>query len=160
MLAHRTLFGSGSSLSISCPSPGSELIAVAWPISGALLGSALPSVGRQGRNPLSSCTLKQWSLASPAGPDIFPDALPASCGALAPFRLCSRSQPQFSPWGLASKARASAPCPHPPQRVSRQASRAGKCWSAPILCARISQLCPLHHPCLRRFPHHHPCLCQ
>ena len=30
--------------------------------------------------------------------------------------------------------------------MSRQASRAGECWSAPILCAAISLLCPLH-PC-------------
>ena len=30
--------------------------------------------------------------------------------------------------------------------MSRQASRAGECWSAPILCAGISPLCP-PHPC-------------
>ena len=30
--------------------------------------------------------------------------------------------------------------------MSRQASRAGKCCSAPVLCAGISPLCPLH-PC-------------
>ena len=70
----------------------------------------------------------------------------ASCGALAPFRLCSRSQPQSSPWDLTSEARASAPSPHPPQQVSRQASQAGECWSALILCAAISLLCPLY-PC-------------
>ena len=34
--------------------------------------------------------------------------------------------------------------PRPPQRVSRQASRAGEYRSAPILCAGISPLCPLH----------------
>ena len=54
-----------------------------------------------------------------------PDSLPASCGTLSPFRLCSRSQPQSSPWDLTSKARASAPSLHPPQWVSRQASQAG-----------------------------------
>ena len=108
------------------------------PISGARLGGAL--------NPLSSRTLKQWSLESSAVPDFFPDSIPASCGALAPFRLCSRSHPQSSPWHPTSEARASAPSPHPPQRVSRQASRAGECWSAPILCAGISPLCP-PHPC-------------
>ena len=70
----------------------------------------------------------------------------ASCGALAPFRLCSRSQPQSSPWDLTSEARASAPSPHPPQRVTRQASRAGECWSALILGLGISPLCPLN-PC-------------
>ena len=30
------------------------------------------------------CTLKQWFLASLAGPDFFSDSLPASCGTLAP----------------------------------------------------------------------------
>ena len=52
--------------------------------------------------------------------------------------------------------------PRPPRRVSRQASRAGECWSAPILCAGISPLCP-PHPCgcalLRSSeasPLHHP----
>ena len=77
---------------------------------------------------------------------LFPRLLPASCGALAPFRLCSRSQPQSSPWDLTSKARASAPSPHPPPWVSRQGSQAGECWLALILCAGISPLCPLH-PC-------------
>ena len=91
--------------------------------------------------------LRQWSLASSIGPDFFPDSLPASCGALAPFRLCSRHQPQSSPWDLTSEAGASAPSPRPPQRVSRQASWAGECWSAPILCAGISPLCPPHPYC-------------
>ena len=81
-----------------------------------------------------------------AAPDLFPDSLPASCGALALFRLCSRRQPQSSPCDLTSKAGASAPSSHLPRRVSRQASRAGECWSARILCAGISPLCPLH-PC-------------
>ena len=74
---------------------------------------------------------------------LFPRLLPASCDALAPFRLCSRSQPQSSPWGLTSEARASAPSPYLPQQVSRQASQAGECWLTPILCAGISPLCPL-----------------
>ena len=101
-------------------------------------------------NPLSSCTRKQRgkkkSLASLAAPDLFPDSLLASCGALAPFRLCSRSQPQSSPWDLTSEARASTPNPHLSWWVSRQASQAGECWSALILCGGISPLCPLH-PC-------------
>ena len=97
-------------------------------------------------NPLSTCTPKQWSLSSLAVPDFFPDSLLASCGALAPFRLCSCSQPQSSPWDLTSDARASAPSPDPPWWVSRQASPAGECWSAQILCVGISPLCPLY-PC-------------
>ena len=68
----------------------------------------------------------------------------ASCGALAPFRLCSRSQPQSSPWDLNSEARASAPSSHPPLWVSRQSFQAGECWSPLIICAGNSLLCPLH----------------
>ena len=64
------------------------------PVSGAHLGGAL--------NPLSSRTPKQWSLASLAVPEFFLDSVPASCGVLAPFRLCSYSQPQSSPWDLTS----------------------------------------------------------
>ena len=112
------------------------------PVSGAPLRSTL--------NPLSSCTRKQRgkkkSLASSTAPAFFPDSLPASCDAVAPFRLCSRSQPQSSPWDPIYKAGASAPSPHPSRWVSRQASRAGDCCSAPILCAGISPLCP-PHPC-------------
>ena len=80
MLAHRLLGGGSSSLSVSCPSLGSALIAAARAVSGARLGGAL--------NPLSSHTRKQRgkkkSLVSSAAPDFFPDSLPASCGALAP----------------------------------------------------------------------------
>ena len=54
--------------------------------------------------------------------------------------------PSSLPGDLTSEARASAPRPRPPRRVSRQASRAGECWLAPILCAGISPLCP-PHPC-------------
>ena len=66
---------------------------------------------------------KKKSLASSAAADFFPDSLPAS-----------------------TEARASAPSPHPPRRVSRQASRAGECCWAPSLRAGISPLCP-PHPC-------------
>ena len=89
---------------------------------------------------------KQKSLASSAGPDFFLDSLPASCDALAPFRLCSCSQPQSSPWDLTSESEASAPSPHLSWWVSRQASWGGECCSAPILCVGISPLCRLH-PC-------------
>ena len=111
------------------------------PVCGAPLSGAL--------NPLSLRTRKQRgkkkSLACSAAPDLFPDCLPASRGALAPFRLCSRRQPQSSPCDP-TEARASAPSPRPPRRLSRQASRAGECCSAPSLCVGISPLCP-PHPC-------------
>ena len=82
-----------------------------------------------------------------AVPDFFPDSLPVSCGAIFPFRLFSCSQPQSSPWDLTSEARASASSPHLPQQVCRQTSQAGECWSAPILCAVISLIFPLHTCC-------------
>ena len=77
----------------------------------------------------------------------FPRLPPGNRGTLAPFRLCSCSQPQSSPWDLTSEARTSAPSPHLPRQVSRHVSQAGECWSAVILCAGISSLCPLHPYC-------------
>ena len=91
------------------------------------------------------------SLASSVAPDFFLDSLLVSCGTLAPFRLCSCSQPQSSPWDLTSKARASAPNPHLSQQVIRQTSRAGECWSVPILFVGISQLFPPHLCCCPLF---------
>ena len=89
------------------------------PISGVRLGGAL--------NPLSLRAAKQRgkkkSLASLAAADFFPDSLSAS-----------------------TDARASAPSPRPPRRVSRQAPRAGERCLAPSLCVGTSPLCPLH-PC-------------
>ena len=76
-------------LSISCPSLESMLIATAHAHPGAHLGGAL--------NPLSSCTPKQWSLASWAGPDFSPDSLPASCGALAPSGCVHAANPSPLP---------------------------------------------------------------
>ena len=61
-----------------------------------------------------------------------------------------------------SEARSSAPRPHKSRRVSRQASQAGECWSAPILCEGISPLCPPHPCCCavlrgsEASPLHHP----
>ena len=86
------------------------------------------------------------SLASSAAADFFPDSLLASHGTLAPFRLCSCSQPQSSPWDPTAEAQSSAPSPRPSWRMSTQASRADKCWLALIFCAGNSPLFPLH-PC-------------
>ena len=95
---------------------------------------------------------------------VFPDSLPASCGELAPFRLCSHSQPQFSLWDLNSEPEASTPSSALSQWVSRQASHAGECWSAPILCEEISRfaLCTpvagLSFVALKLHPWHLPSL--
>ena len=141
MPAHRLLGGGSSSLSVSCPSLGSALIAAAH----ACLWS---SFKRRSESPLLTHqeTKRQEKVSCPFGSSrLFPGLPPGQLWRTSPFRLCSRSQPQSSPWDL-TEARASAPSPHPPQRLSRQASRAGECWSAPILCAGIFPLCP-PHPC-------------
>ena len=141
MLAHRLLGGCNSSLSISCPSLGSTLIAVARACLWSSFRQCSESPLLTHPETIFSCLLGRSRL--------FPDSLLASRGALARFRLCSRHQPQSSPCNP-TEARASAPSPHLSQRVSRQASRAGECWSAPILCAGISPLCP-PHPCCCAF---------
>ena len=114
----QVLGGSSDRVSGSCPSLGSELIAVAhfrlwssfrW--CSAFCGhtgkespllthpkTMVSCLFVRSRNPLSSRTPKQWSLASLSGPHFSPDSLPASCGALAPFRLSLCSQLQSSPW--------------------------------------------------------------
>ena len=47
--------------------------------------------------PPSSCTLRQWSLASPAGPGFFLDSLLASWGALAPSDCLQAANPSPLP---------------------------------------------------------------
>ena len=94
----------------------------------------------------SLCTPQQWSHASLACPSFFLDSL--RCGALYSglHKLSSCCQSQSFPWGLTAKARVSVPSPYPPWFVttSRQMSQAGQRASAPILCAGLSQLCPLY----------------
>ena len=141
MLTHRLLGGCSTSLSVSCPCLRSVLVAAAR----ARLWSSFRWRSESPLLTLRKQRGKKKSLVSSADPDFFPDSLPASCGTLTPFRLCSRIQPQSSPWDP-TEARASAPRPLPSRQVSRQVSRAGECWWAPILCAGISLLCPLH-PC-------------
>ena len=103
---------------------------------------------------------RNYGLLPQAVPDFFRDSLPASCGALAPFRLCSCSQPQSSPWDLTSEARASAPRHHPPHQVSRQASQAGECWLAPLSVreslhfALYTLVAALSSVALKLHPHH------
>ena len=89
---------------------------------------------------------KKKSLAYLAGPDFIPDSLPASCGALTPSGCVHAANPSPLPAIRLTEARASAPSPRLPWRVSRQTSRAGECCSTRILCAGISPLCP-PHPC-------------
>ena len=71
-----------------------------------------------------------------------PDSLPASCGALTPSGCVHAASPSPLP-AIRLKPSLSSQ-PRPPRRVSRQASRAAECWSALILCAGTSPLCPPH----------------
>ena len=112
-------------------------------ISGACLGGALPSAGTWSRKPFSLCTPKLWSLASLAGPDFFPDSLPASCGTLAPFRLSSFSQPQSSPWGLILCAGSSPLC--------AGALPLHHCCCA-LLCGSEAFPCPTPSPLMKGLP--------
>ena len=147
MFAHRNLGGCSSSVSVSCPSLRSKLVAVAhvhlWS-SFRWCSVFCEQKGKESPLLTHPKTMVSYLLGRYG---LFPDSLPASCGALAPFRLCSCSQSQSSPWGLTSEGQASAPSPHPPWQVSRQAPQAGECCLAPILCAGVSLLCPLHSCC-------------
>ena len=122
MLAHRLLGGGSSSLSVSCPSLGSTLIATAH----ARLWS---SFRRRSESPLLAHreTKRQEKVSCLFGScRLFPGLPPGQLWCANPFRLCSRRQPQSPPCDP-TKAGASAPRPRPSRQVSRQASRAGEC---------------------------------
>ena len=141
MLTHR-LFGGGSRrLSVSRPSLGPALIAAAR-------ASLWSSFRRRSESPLLAHheTKRQEKVSCLFGScRLFPGLPPSQLWCANPFRLCSRRQPQSSPCDP-TKARASAPRPRPPRGVSRQASQAAECCSAPSLCAGVSPFFPLH-PC-------------
>ena len=109
MLTHRLFGGGSSSPSVSHPSLGSALIAVAC----ALLWS---SFRRRSESPLLARreTKKQEKVSCLFGScRLFPGLPPSQLWCANPFRLCSRHQPQSSPCDL-TEARASAPSPARP----------------------------------------------
>ena len=106
MLSHRLLGGGSSSLSLSCLSLGSVLMAAAH----AHLWS---SFRRRSESPLLAHpeTMVSWLFGSSR---LFPDSLPASCGALIPSGCVHAGrQPQSSPCDP-TEAQASAPSPARP----------------------------------------------
>ena len=134
------LVAAAAALASQCPSLGSALIAAAH----ARLWS---SFKRRSESPLLAHqeTKRQEKVSCLFGSSrLFPDSLPASCGALAPSGCVTPPTPVLSLRSDRSPSLSSQP--RPPRRGSRQASRAGECCSVPSLCAGISPLCP-PHPC-------------
>ena len=141
MLAHRLLGGGSSSLSVSCPSLGSALIAAArahlW--SSFRWRSESPLLAHQEtkRQEKVSCL---FGRSRP-----FPGLPPGWLWCTSPLQaVFMPPTPVLSLRSDHSPSLSSQP--RLPQRLSRQASRAGECCSAPSLCAGISPLCP-PHPC-------------
>ena len=140
MLAHRLFGGGSSSPSVSRPSLGPALIAAAH----AHLWS---SFRRRSESPLLAHheTKRQEKVSCLFGScRLFLVSLPASCGALTPSGCVHAANPSPLPAIRPKLSLSSQPCP--PQRVSRQASRAAECCSVPSLCAGISPFFPLG-PC-------------
>ena len=139
MLAHRLLGGGSSSLSVPCPSLGSTLIAAAH----ARLWSSF-----RRRSPLLTHqeTKRQEKVSCLFGSSrLFPGfPPPTSCGANPLQAVFTLPTPVLSLGSDRSPSLSSQP--RPPRRLSRQASWAGEWWSAQILCAGTSPLCP-PHPC-------------
>ena len=141
MLAHRIFGGGSSSLSVSCPSLGSTLIAAAR----ARLWS---SFRRRSESPLLAHqeTKRQEKVSCLFGSSRpFPGLPPGQLWRTSPLQaVFTPPTPVLSLRSDRSPSLSSQP--RPPRRLSRQASWAGECWSAPSLCAGISPLCP-PHPC-------------
>ena len=141
MLAHRLLVGCSNSLSVSCPSVLSVLIAAAhfhlcssfrWCSESPLLVNPETMV---------SCLLGSSRL--------FPRLPPGSLWCPIPLQSVF-TQPTpvlFLGSELQSQVRPSAPSPRQRRWGHRQTSQVGECWPAPIFCTGISLLCPLHPYC-------------
>ena len=138
----QVLGGCSSSLSISCPSLVSTLIAAAharlWSLFRRCSEYPLLVHSETKKSEKVSCLFSSSRL--------FPRLPPGQLWCTSPLQaVFTQPTPVFS---LGSDLRngASATSPHPPWWVSREASQASKCWLAPILCVSIFPLCPLQ-PC-------------
>ena len=137
MLAHR-LLGGGSSLSISCPSLVSALIAAARVCLWSSFRQCSESPLLVHPKTMVSCLLGRSRL--------FPRLPPGWLWCTSPLQAVFTPPTPVLSLGSDLRSPSLSSQPRPPRWGSRQASRAGECWSAPILCAGISPLCPLH-PC-------------
>ena len=140
MLAHRLLGGGSSSLSVSCPSRGSALIAAA----DARLWSSFRWCSESPLLVHPETMVSFLFGRSRPFPGLPPHDLWCTCLLQTVF---TQPTPVLS-LGSDLRSPSLSSQPRPPRRGSRQASRAGACCSAPILRAGISPLCP-PHPCGR-----------
>ena len=123
MLAHRLLGGCNSSLSISCPSLLSVLIAVARTRLWSLFRWCSESPLLTQPETMVSCLLGRSRL--------FPGLPPGSLWRTSPLQAVFTLPAPVLSLSLNSKAGASATRPCPPWWLSRQAFWTGACWSAP-----------------------------
>ena len=140
MLAHRILGGCSSSVSSSCLSLGSQLIAAAHAHLRSSFKRCSAFCGQTGEeSPLlpHPKTMVSYLLVRSR---LFPGLPPGYLWHTSPLQaVFTQPTPVLSlvsdlqSWSLSSQ-------PHPPRQVSRQVSQAGECSSALILCVGISPL--------------------
>ena len=95
--------------------------------------------------PLSSCIPQLWSLATPAGPGLFPDSVSYGTPVPPPPGFLHTANP--SPLSVVWPLKPEPQHPAPPAPVDRQASQTGECWSASFQSSVWDSLCfALHTP--------------
>ena len=147
MLEHRILGGSGSSISGSCPCLGSELIAAARACLWSSFRRCSAFCGHTGKeSPLLALPETKVSCLSGSS-SLFPGLPPGELWCTSPLQAVFTQPTPVLSLGSNLQSPASAPSPHLPWWVIRQASQVGECWSALILCAGIPPLCLLQLCC-------------
>ena len=144
MLAHRILGGCSRSFSVLCPSLGSKMIVAAHPRPWSSFRRCSAFCWQTGKESLLLIHPKTIVSCLLGRSRLFPGLPPSYLWCTSPLQaMLMQPTPVLS---LGSEAQVSAPSPHLPRQMSRQASQAGECWSAPIFCLGISPVCCLH-PC-------------
>ena len=148
MLAHRILGGCNSSISVACPSPGSALLAAARACLWNSFRRCSTFCGQTGKE--SSLLAHPETMVSCllGSSRVFPGLPPGQLWHTNPLQaVFTQPTPVLSLGSdLRSPSLSSQPPPAPAGEQTSLSSQ--ECWSAPILCAGISPLCP-RHPCCR-----------